>query len=77
MALDTVHAKNIAGSKAMAETDQAEGLRTISRALDSLRGSPLKGNGEPEFRKIDRRSTGEQNGTWNTSRPRQAVLEHG
>ena len=52
MALDTVHAENVAGSKAMAETDQAEGLRTISRALDSLRGSPLKGNGEPEFRKI-------------------------
>jgi hypothetical protein len=40
------------GGKAMAKTDQTEGLRTISRALDSLRGSPLKGNGEPHFRKI-------------------------
>ena len=36
----------------MVETGQAEESHTISRALDSLRGSPLKGNGEPQFRKI-------------------------
>jgi hypothetical protein len=40
------------GGKAMTETDQAEGLRAVSRALDSLRGSPLQRNGEPQFRKI-------------------------